>query len=201
MNTLNQRNRSVAEYIQEWEKLSVLCEVTDTDEMRVEKFLAGLKDEIRRKLITIHNLTLQLACNMALTIEHNVVKKKTSFNTNYNRTPRIAPPKPMSSPAQPLRKDHQEPGTKGKSVVPIKDVVCFKCHGHGHYRDSCPNARAFTTQEWQDLRGDTKPRMMLVSINGVEEESWPSVGEEEPEGTYRVNEAGRLERYESSADC
>lgn len=49
-NTLSQRNRGVAEYIQEWEKLSVLCEVTEIDEMRVGKFIVGLKDEIRRKL-------------------------------------------------------------------------------------------------------------------------------------------------------
>lgn len=96
-NTLNQRNRNVAEYIQEWEKLYVLCEVTETDEMRVGKFLAGLKDEISRKLITIPNLTLQLACNMSLTIEQNMVKKRTPFNTGYNRTPRTTPSKPVTS--------------------------------------------------------------------------------------------------------
>ena len=28
--------------------------------------------------------------------------------------------------------------TKGKSVTPIKDVVCFKCHGHDHFKVSYP---------------------------------------------------------------
>lgn len=56
------------------------------------------------------------------------------------------------------------------------------------------------TIEWVDIRGDIKPKMMLVSRNGVEEESWPFVGDEEPEGSYRVDETGRLQRYESSLE-
>ncbi len=38
----------VQEYIQEWEKLSVLCDVAENEEMRVGKFIAGLREEIRR---------------------------------------------------------------------------------------------------------------------------------------------------------
>lgn len=82
-----------------------MCILTETDEMRVGKFIAGLRDEIRRKLITIPNLTLQLACNMALTIEQNVVKKKTPYNPNYNRTPRSTLSKPVTSASNPPRKD------------------------------------------------------------------------------------------------
>ena len=61
-NTLSQKNRSIAQYVQEWEKLSVLCEVTETDEMRVAKFIAGLRDEIRKKtnVDTQLNFTISL---------------------------------------------------------------------------------------------------------------------------------------------
>lgn len=48
-NTLSQGNKSVSEFIQEWERLSVLCEVHETEDMRVGKFLTGLKEDIRKK--------------------------------------------------------------------------------------------------------------------------------------------------------
>ena len=148
----------------------------------------------------IPNLTLQLACNMALNIEQNAVKKKTSYNSSYNRTPRSIPPKAVINSPNPPKKDNQENGTKSKINVPLKNVVCFKCHGHGHCRDACPNARTFTVHEWNEIKDDTKSKMMLVSRNGIEEESWPFVGSEEPKGSYRVDETGSLQRYESSIE-
>ncbi len=38
----------------------------------------------------------------------------------------------------------------------------------------------FTTQEWREIREDTKPKVMLVAKNGREEESWPSVPVDDP---------------------
>ena len=78
--------------------------------------------------------------------------------------------------------------------------MCFKCHGHGHYKNDCPNPRAFTIQEWTEIHEDTKPKVMLVSRNGKEEECWPSVTDEDPEGSYMVNETGSLQKYESSME-
>ena len=59
---------------------------------------------------------------------------------------------------------------KSKSVTPIKDVVCFKCHGHGHFKVNCPNNRVFTLAKWEEIRGKDRPKTILVSINGREEE-------------------------------
>jgi retrotransposon gag protein len=64
--TLNQGGRSVSEYIQEWEKLVVLCEINETNDLKEAKFnIAGLREDIGRKLMLIPNLVLQLAFNMA----------------------------------------------------------------------------------------------------------------------------------------
>ena len=70
--------------------------------------------------------------------------------------------------------------------------MCFKCNGHGHYKNECPNARAFTMREWEEIRKDTKARVILVSKNGKEEEVWPSTIEENQDGTYKVGENGAL---------
>ena len=45
--TLTQGNKSVAQYIQEWERLSVLCDINDSEDMRVETFLGGLREDLR----------------------------------------------------------------------------------------------------------------------------------------------------------
>ncbi|XP_057536869.1 uncharacterized protein LOC130814721 [Amaranthus tricolor] len=148
----------------------------------------------------IPNLTLQLACNIALNIEKEAVKKRINNNSGYSKTPKTLPLKLTTSSLIPPRVDSQNSGVKNKANVPLKNVVCFKCHGHGHYRDACPNARAFTIKEWEEIKGDTDPKVMLVSRNGREEESWPPIGSEEPDRSYRVNETGSLQRYENSIE-
>ena len=40
-NTLTQGSKTVAQYIQEWERLVVLCDIRDSEDMRVGKFLGG----------------------------------------------------------------------------------------------------------------------------------------------------------------
>ena len=56
--TLNQGGRSVSEYIQEWETLTVLCEINETEDLKLAKFKAGLWEDIREKLMVIPNLNL-----------------------------------------------------------------------------------------------------------------------------------------------
>lgn len=176
----------------------MLCDVSETDEMRVAKLLASLKDDIREKLITILNMTRQLACNLALNIEKEATKKMVHNNVGYNRTPRTLPLRNTTNTSVPNKRSNQDSVSKNNINVPLKDTVCFKCHGHGHYMDACPNPRAFTTQEWEEIKSDNDPKVLLVAKNGGEVESWPSVGSEEPDGTYRLNEAtGALQRYES----
>ena len=142
--TLNQGGRSVSEYIREWEKLTVLCEINDTEDLKLAKFMAGLRENIREKLMVIPNLDLQLAFNMAISIEQAYTKKKMSKN-NYFKSPRSFTPR-NNNPRSPRlqKKTEQPPSASGKAVVPMRKTVCFKCHGHWHYKDSCPNARVFT---------------------------------------------------------
>lgn len=74
-NALTQGNRSVSSYIQEWERFSVQCDVQESEEMRVGKFLAGLTEDLREKIELIPNLTVTLTCNHALTLEKYSKKK------------------------------------------------------------------------------------------------------------------------------
>ena len=169
-NTLTQGTKTVQEYVQEWEKL-----VNDDEELRVGKFISGLREEIRRKIIYTPDLTLHSAINRAIEIEKNMSKKKTTGSTPYGRTTRTYTPKSPSINMVPRRdipssSQKAPPRDTMRTEVPPKEIVCFKCNGRGHYKRDCPNARAFTMREWEEIRQDTRPKKILVAKNGQEEE-------------------------------
>ena len=156
----------------------MLCEINDIEDLKLAKFMAGLRENIRETLMVIPNLDLQLAFNMALTVEQAYTKKK-MFKNNHPKSPRSFTPKSNNPSSPRLQRKTEQPSTaSGKAVVSMRKIVCFKCHGHGHYKDSCPNAKVFTAQEWKEIREDIKPKMMLVSRNGRIEEDWPPVPED-----------------------
>lgn len=66
---LRQGNSTVTEYIQERERLAVLCDINEPEEMKIGRFLGGLREELREKLEPIQKLTYDGACNSAVTYE------------------------------------------------------------------------------------------------------------------------------------
>ena len=89
---------------------------------------------------------------------------------------------------------------KSKSVTPIKDVVCCKCHGHGHFKNNCPNNRAFTLAEWDEIRSKERPKTILVSINGREEERGTITNDDDPNGTNIQRDSGVVTPYVSDLE-
>ena len=119
----------------------MVCNVNDDEELRVGKFLAGLREEIRGKMINTPHLTIHTAGLMAIDIEKHMSKTATS----YSRATRVYTPKNTNTTTAPKRDaqpDLPKPSTV-RMVAPSKDVVCFKCNGRGHYKKDFPNARAF----------------------------------------------------------
>ena len=53
----------MADYIQEWERLSVLCDVNELEEMRVRKLIGGLREDLGEKLEVMQHLTFETACS------------------------------------------------------------------------------------------------------------------------------------------
>ena len=170
-NTLTQRSKSVKEYIQEWERLVVLCDANDDEELSVGKFIAWLREDIRGQLIYTLNLTVHAAGNLAIENERYAGRVATSYSrTNKTFTPRN--PSITAAPKKDTQVSTQKTSTV-RVVTPSKDIVCFKCNGRGHYKKDCPNARAFTMREWEEIRQDTRPKKILVSRSGQEEEIYP----------------------------
>ncbi|XP_057526384.1 uncharacterized protein LOC130805617 [Amaranthus tricolor] len=202
--TLRQGSKSVADYIQEWEKLAVLCDINEPEEMKVGKFIEGLREDLREKLEIIPHLTFDIACNSALTYEKYSRKKNTyaqpyrsvSSKTNTTSsslgnigigTNRINNSANTTTPSRP----------RDQPNVPMKDIVCFKCHGHGHIKRDCPNIRDFTNIEWTEINDrERRPRAILVARDGKEEVIIPPRPTDEPEGSYVLTNLGTLQRTE-----
>ena len=183
LNSLKQGNRSVQEYMNEWERLYVLCDLHDPEEMRVGRFIAGLREDIKNQMMITPDLTVHSASLHAIEVEKYVNRLATA----HTRTTRTYTPKNTNSMTTP-RRDAQSNGPRNNTArlephTNPKDVMCFKCNGRGHYKRDCPNARAFTMREWNDIRQDTNLRRILVSRNGQEEEiDPPNLSDED--GTY-----------------
>lgn len=74
--TLTQGTKSVQEYLQEWERLTVLCDVNEMEDPRVSRFIAGLKEDIKEKMMFSRQLTVHDAGNLAIEIENRNNRKK-----------------------------------------------------------------------------------------------------------------------------
>ncbi|XP_057543874.1 uncharacterized protein LOC130823266 [Amaranthus tricolor] len=199
LNAMKQGTKSVDEYRNEWERLYVLCDPHETEEMRVGRFIAGLREEIRDRLMTTSDLTVHIASLQAVEIERQINRAAHS----QTRGTRTYTPRNTSTIPAPKR-DTSRSGikvntTRGDPTTNPKDVVCFKCNGRGHYKRDCPNARAFTMREWNEIRQDTRPKKILVAKNGQEEEMYPP-NLSDDDGTYIRDDEGNLQRFEGDTE-
>ena len=87
---------------------------------------------------------------------------KSRPNYSYNRAQKPVATKPTIAPHNKLNRGETSKGVKKASNTP-KDVIIFKCHGHGHYKNECPNTRAFTQKEWTEIQDRIGPRARCIS--------------------------------------
>ena len=163
---LRQGTKLVANYIQEGERLTVLCEIDEPEELKIGRFLGGLREDLKEKVEVIQNLTYEGACNIALIFEKSARRRTTqpAYTPSRSRETSYKPPAQNPSASR-MTQQHRIPtsshiekqSTAKDREVNLKDIMCFKCHGHGHYKRNCPNARAFTQREWTEIHSRIGP--------------------------------------------
>ncbi|KAK9668686.1 hypothetical protein RND81_13G078400 [Saponaria officinalis] len=148
LQSLMQENLSVTDYIKEFERMSILCDLEEKEELRVARFIKGLIPSLATKVEIQNYDGFNDVCRLALKFEKQEKARKASPYSKgvvigSSSQTRTAPRKPKETPKE-------EPRDKGKGVsVETKGNSmrrCFKCQGYGHIANECPQKRALTAQ-------------------------------------------------------
>ncbi|XP_074265604.1 uncharacterized protein LOC141588046 [Silene latifolia] len=152
LQSLEQGSMSVTDYIKEFEKMSIVCDLEEKEELRVARFIKGLTPAIATKVEIQNYDGFSDVCRLALKFEkHDKARKPYAYSkgqsSGTNSYSRPAPSKAKEIPKE-------EPKDKGKGVAEPKGGSlrrCFKCQGYGHIANECPQKRALTAQELCDM--------------------------------------------------
>ncbi|XP_074278064.1 uncharacterized protein LOC141601669 [Silene latifolia] len=166
--SLAQEGLNVADYVKEFEKLSIDCDLEEKEELRTSRFIRGLNPTLQQRV-----------CRLALKFEKQDKGKK-SYSRDYSKgSSSYSIPTATTSSSKETRKE--DPKDKGKvTAVETKDARlrrCLKCQVYGHIANECPQRRALTNQELVDL----VPNFVLP------EPEWSSVVQEEENSDGEVH--------------
>ena len=139
--TLQQYGDLAEDYIKDFDRLAIVCEVTENEELKMGRFVAGLDQELQDKLEGYTNLTFVEACKLVVKFDAKRKKNK-AVSTPQLARKQSFPTKDGSSFTKP-----HDPPKKDKKDFKLSDIVCYKCGGRGHFKKDCPNSRALTMQE------------------------------------------------------
>ncbi|XP_074288812.1 uncharacterized protein LOC141613967 [Silene latifolia] len=131
LQSLEQGSMSVTEYIKEFEKMSIVCDLEEKEELRVARFIKGLTPAISTKVEIQNYDGFSDVCRLALKFEkHDKARKPYTYSkgqsSGTNSYSRPAPSKAKETPKE-------EPKDKGKGVAEPKGSSlrrCFKCQGY-----------------------------------------------------------------------
>ncbi|XP_074303635.1 uncharacterized protein LOC141638106 [Silene latifolia] len=136
LQSLEQESMSVTDYIKEFEKMSIVCDLEEKEELRVARFVKGLTPALAKR-VEIHNYEgFNDVCRLALKFEkHDKAQKPHAYSKGASS---------YSMPATSESKDikAEDVKDKGKSVIVESKSAssrrCFKCQGYGHIASECP---------------------------------------------------------------
>lgn len=154
--TLRQNQRSVRDYIKEFEKLLLACNANDVEEQKIVKFVDGLDLQIRNAVELQTYYTLEEVYGIAIRVERQLNNSKSKAARGYftpknehskqsDETPSLTQFEGSSSSLNKQNKGGKT-GSTGTSI-PMKERTCFKCHGTGHIASQCPNRVMISLEE------------------------------------------------------
>ena len=134
-----QGNRTVSDYTEEFLRLQVRCNLAETEDQQVARYINGLNDAIQDRLMMQQIWSIDQAQALALKAERFVRTRKAS-KAPYPHTEgssRSHPNRVEEKTAPPKEKRPIPKQTRGKGKV-NEGPKCYKCGEEGHISSSCP---------------------------------------------------------------
>ncbi|XP_074305735.1 uncharacterized protein LOC141640955 [Silene latifolia] len=154
LTSLSQGNLSVNDYIKEFERLIMVCDLEEREEMQIARLIKGLSPSLAQRVEVQNFLDFNNVCKLALKFEKQDKGKELLVAHDGSKG---VNPFYKSSATSSFNKEakKEEPKDKGKGVATdFKDMCarrCFKCQGYGHIANECPQKRALTLQELGEI--------------------------------------------------
>ncbi|XP_074278650.1 uncharacterized protein LOC141602245 [Silene latifolia] len=171
LQSLSQENLSVAEYIKELERMMIVCDLEEKEELRVARFIKGLIPSLASKVeVQIYN-GFDDVCRLALKFEKQDKTKKSYTYSKGASSGSSSYSKPTTSKQKEVVTE--EVKDKGKGVVEPKGSSlrrCFKCQGYGHIANECPQKRALTAQELRNIVPAFVQTEQSTELSDIEED-------------------------------
>ncbi|XP_048494585.1 uncharacterized protein LOC125494807 [Beta vulgaris subsp. vulgaris] len=150
-NSLQQNQLTVAQYVQEFERLSMACDCKDEDEQKSAKFLIGLNTPIANLVELQVYHSFDELCQLATKVERQQKEAK-GKSTRFPFTPKTENYSSfVKSEALDKGKGGEEefktPTNATAGQKGMRERVCFKCQGQGHLAKQCPNRMLITLEE------------------------------------------------------
>lgn len=152
LNNLRQNNLSIEQYMNEFDKLSIACDIKDEEEQRIARFVSGLNYNIRKKVELQTLYSVEDACAIAVKVEKSKAeskpkptrgffKQQTETYKSYdnNETPNKEDKSASSSSSTPFSSRQPKLPPLTPTQAALKNKTCFKCYGTGHISSQCPN--------------------------------------------------------------
>ncbi|XP_074283320.1 uncharacterized protein LOC141607870 [Silene latifolia] len=171
LQSLSQENLSVAEYIKEFERMMIVCDLEEKEELRVARFIKGLIPSLASKVeVQIYN-GFDDVCRLALKFEKQDKTKKSYTYSKGASSSSSSYSKPTTSKQKEVVT--KEVKDKGMGVVEPKGSSlrrCFKCQGYGHIGNECPQKRALTAQELRKIVPAFVQTEQSTELSDIEED-------------------------------
>ncbi|XP_074300507.1 uncharacterized protein LOC141631784 [Silene latifolia] len=150
----NQGRLSVSEYIDEFENLTLMGELEESEELKMARFLRGLNRNIANSVELQSYADFDSLCNLCLKVE---AQRKAKFTSTYGESSRNwrneggSRGSPSSRVVETTPKPVSIPNSTPKIPIPketsLSKVRCFKCQRFGHLQNACPNKRNIALRE------------------------------------------------------
>ncbi|XP_074283060.1 uncharacterized protein LOC141607609 [Silene latifolia] len=141
LQSLSQENLFLADYVKEFERMTIVCDLEEKEVLRVARFIKGLTPSIATRVEVQNYDGFDDVCRLALMFEkHDKARKSYAYSRGSNLDSSSYSEPEFSKPKEVQIED---PKDKGKTIaMEPKNTSSmrryFKCQGYGHIANECP---------------------------------------------------------------